>query len=255
MTRRTYSRIWLVLGLAAGLLLAACNSGPAKSGTASAKKTPSAAERKAEYIAGLQARSGEAGRVWGALTAALPDGLWLTEAAYDAGKIRIKGLTASNNLLADYISRLGSSPALANLVLGGSVLKTVRGKEVEEFSITASAGGKAAPPVSSEELEKSLPPGQDTASILRGVQRLALDAGFKMTKFTPGPEALGELTHSVAVAVDVTGDRTALARYLDAWAGLPGLWTIDKLSLRAASPDDARSPVRVSIAARTYFRP
>lgn len=249
MSRRSAS--FLAIGLSAGLLLAGCNSGPSRSGSPAAKGAPSAAERKAAYLDGLMARRGEAERAWNAIAAALPDGVWLTEAAYDGGKVRIKGRTATNNLLADYISRLGESPGIVNLALGGSAMKTVRGREVQEFSFTA----LAAPARENAAAPEELPPGPDTAAILREVQRLALDAGFKMTKFTPGAEVPGEFARNIPVMVEASGDRTAVASYLGGWAGLPGLWIIEKVSLRAASPDDPKSPVRISVLARAYFRP
>lgn len=240
----------LAIGLSAVLLLAACDPGASRSGNP-AKGAPSAAERKAEHLAGLAARRGEAGRVFDAVAAALPAGIWLTEAAYDAGEVRIKGRTATNNLLADYISRLGESPAIADIALGGSVMKNVRGREVQEFSLTALAApapeGLAAP--------EELPTRPDAAAILREVQRLTQDSGFKVTKFTPGAEVAGEFARTVPLTVEASGDRSDVATYLGRWTGLPGLWIIDKASLRAASPDDPRSPVTVSITARAFFRP
>ncbi len=257
MTERNRRAALVSAAFAAGLILAACNSGPSRSGTSPADKAAAAAGRKTEYLAGLAARRGEAGRVWSAITVALPGGVWLTEAACDAGKVRIKGRTASNNLLADYISRLGTSPFVANLALGGSVMKTVRGREIQEFSLTAAAAGPAEPAAASslEDLEKDLPTRPEASAVLREVQRLAVDSGFRMTKFTPGAETAGEFASAIPVAVEVTGERVSLGAYLDAWNGLPGLWIIDKFSLKAVSADDPRSPIVVAITARAYFRP
>ncbi len=250
-----FHRAGLALGLSACFFLLACNSGPGKSGSPSPKGAPSAAERKVEYLTALTDRRGDAGRAWNAVAAALPDGVWLTEAAYDAGKVRIKGRTASNNLLADYISRLGESPGIANLALGGTALKTVRGREVQEFSLTAQAAPGPENAAGPDELERELGVRPDTAAILREVQRLALDSGFKMTKFTPGAEVPGEFAGNISITVEASGDKAAVRDYLGGWAGLPGLWIIDKVSLKAAFPDDPKSPVRISISARAYFRP
>lgn len=256
MSQRVHFAIAAGLGL--GLLLAACDSGPSRSGTSLADKAAAAAERKAEYLAGLEARRGEAGRVWSAITTALPGGVWLTEAAYDSGKVRIKGRTATNNLLADFIARLGASPRLAEVALGGSVMKTVRGRENQEFTLTAAAAGAGEPSATAsslEALEQRLSPRPDAAAVLREVQRLALDSGFRMTKFSPGAEIPGEFASAIPVMVEVTGERASLGAYLDGWDGLSGLWIIDKLSLKAVSADDPRSPVQVAITARAYFRP
>src|SRR5512138_2576290 len=173
--------------LGTGLILAACGSGPSKSGPGSAQNGQTPAEKRTQYFADLLARRGEAGRVWSAITAALPAGVWLTEAAYDLGKVRIKGRTATNNLLADFITRLGASPRLAEVALGGSVMKTVRGREIQEFSLTAAAAGAGEGAAPASGLEER----PDAAAVLREVQRLALESGFRMTKFSPGAEAPG----------------------------------------------------------------
>ncbi|HSQ79130.1 MAG TPA: type 4a pilus biogenesis protein PilO [Candidatus Bathyarchaeia archaeon] len=243
------SRTRLAFGVAAALFFVACNSSPSRSGSPADKGARAAAARKAEFFAGLKARHGEAARVWNAINAALTQGVWLTEADYDVGRIRIKGRTATNNFLADFISRLGESPGLASVALGGSVMKTARGREVMEFSISAQA--IAARENGSGPVE--FPAREDMAAVLREVQRLALGSGLKMTKFAPGVEVAAEFSRNIPVSVEVSGDRTALASYLDGWADLPGYWIVDKVLLRASSPDDPRSPVRVSVAARAYF--
>ena len=102
--------------LGACIALMACPSNPSRSGSSSSGKDEAAvAERKIEHIEGLLARRPVAGRVIEDLMSALPDRVRLTEVSYDSGKVRVKGIAPSNNLLADYIARLGDNPSLADL--------------------------------------------------------------------------------------------------------------------------------------------
>jgi hypothetical protein len=248
--------------LSACLLLAACNSGPSSSASSSSKLDEAGvAARKIGHIEGLLARRPAAGRIIEDLISALPDRVRLTEVSYDSGKVRIKGVASSNNLLADYIARLGDSPSLADLTLGGSVMKTTRGRESWEFTlaaVAADAAGEAASPGSDPaarlaELERMVPARQDSAATLREIQRLALDAGLQMTKFVPGPEVAGEFTAELPVAIEVQGGWNEVSGYLRGLAELPGLWVAAKFSCKAVSAADPRSEVRASITGRTYF--
>ena len=260
MARRTSA--WDCLGIC--LILAACGSGPSSSAPSSSARGEAAAlERRVEHVESLLARRPLAGRVLDDLTSALPDGVWLTEAAYDSGKVRVKGNARSNELLADYIERLGPSPSLENLTLGASVLKTVKGRERVEFSLAAAAReeppgtpGPAGASLASrlEELEKDLPAGQESSALLREVQRLALDSGLRMTRFAPGTATRGEFTTALPVAIDVAGSPGELGRFLRGLAALPGLWVVERFSVRSPSPDDPRSPVGASVSARAYAR-
>lgn len=264
MRKATSGRGFGIICAAVCLTLAACGSGPSSSGRASSARAEAATlERKIAHLEGLLARRSQAAGVLDALTAALPDRVWITEAAYDAGKGRVKGAAPSNDILADYIARLGESPSLANLTLGGSVLKTVKGRERVEFALNAvaweaipdpAASAAAAPAARLEELEKALPSRQDSSATLREIQRLALDSGLQMTKFAPEAEVSGEFTTALPVALELSGSLNELGRFLPGLAGLPGLWVADRFSLKAAQPDDPRSPFRASIAARGYFK-
>jgi len=248
--------------LGACIALMACPSGPSSSGSSSSGKDEAAAvARKIEHIEGLLARRPVAGRIIEDLISALPDRVRLTEASYDSGKVRVKGIAPSNNLLADYVARLGDSPSLADLTLGGSVMKTTRGRESWEFTlaaVAADAAGEAAsagsdPAARLAELERAVPARQDSAATLREIQRLALDSGLQMTKFAPGPEVPGEFTAELPVAIEVQGGWSDIAGYLRGLAELPGLWVAAKFSCKAVSADDPRSEVRASITGRTYF--
>ncbi|MEN6559408.1 MAG: type 4a pilus biogenesis protein PilO [Acidobacteriota bacterium] len=260
MIRKTPSP--LILGFC--LALAACGSGPSSSGPSSSARDEAATlERRVEHIEDLLARRPLAARVFDDLISALPDRVWLTDVVCDAGKVRIKGAAWSNDLLADYISRLGESPSLENLALGASVLKTVNGRERAEFSLAAAvreeppgAPAPAGAPLTSrlEELEKDLPARQDSSAMLREIQLLTLDSGLRMTKFAPGAGVPGEFTTALPVVIDVTGSPSELRRFLRGLAGLPGLWVVERFSVKTVSPDDPRSPVRASVSARAYAK-
>ncbi|HOW86653.1 MAG TPA: type 4a pilus biogenesis protein PilO [Candidatus Aminicenantes bacterium] len=252
------------LAAAACLALAACGSGPSSSGPSpSAGGADAALERRVEHVEGLLARRPQAARILDALVSALPDRVWLTEAVFDSGKVRIKGNARSNEFLADYIERLGESQALENLTLGASVLRTVKGRERVEFSLAAAAReeppGAPAPSGASpasrlEELEKDLQASQDSSALLREIQRLALDSGLRMTKFAPGAAVPGEFTTALPVGIEVSGGFGELGRFLRGLAALPGLWVVERFSARSVSPDDPRSSVRASVSARAFAR-
>lgn len=257
-------RTALFVCLGASLVIAACNSGPSSSGSAAPGEDEAAVlERKADVLSGLLGRRHAAAQALDELMSALPDRVWLTEVVYDAAGIQIKGNAPSNNLLADYLARLGESPSLVDVVLRGSSLKTVRGRERVEFFLQASVRGPGSgptppgddPAVRLEELQKALPPIQDTAQVLRELQTLALESGLQMTRFVPGVEIAGEFTGELAATIEVAGDLAALGRYLRGLAGLSRLWLVERFSLKSLSPDDPRSDVRASVAARAHFLP
>ena len=65
------------------------------------------------------------------------------------------------------------------------------------------------------------------------------------------PEAI--LRTMAPVSIEVAGSRTELGRYLDGMARLPHFWLVKHLSVKAVDTQDARSPIRASIAAQAYF--
>lgn len=262
---RTTIRALLAVGVAAlCAVFAACPSRSSSSGSSqSAKEDQARIELEAEHIEGLLARRAEAANALAALTAVLPDRVWLTEVAYEPGKVRVKGRALSNNLLADYITRLGQSPAFTGLTLGGSVMRNVGGRESQEFGLEIAlfeptAESSASRPDAEaaarlRELEKKLPARGDPAGMLREAQSRALDAGLQMTRFAPGAEIAGEFTTALPVTVEVAGGLRSVEAYLRGLGGSPGLWVVDKLALRAVSPGEARSEFRASISARAHF--
>ena len=250
----------LVLG--ASLALVACNSGPSSSGPASSAADEAAAiERKADHLEGLLGRRPLAARVLDELMTSLPDRVWLTEAVYDANGIQVKGNALTNNLLADYISRLGESPSLADPMLRGSSMRLVKGREHVEFLLQAAVRDPAIAPAPDAGpaaarlagLEKALPARPDPAEMLRKLQMLALEAGLQMTKFVPGVEIQGEFARELPVTIEVAGERDELLLYLQRLAEPPPLWIVEKLTFKAVSGDDPRSQVRASIAAKAHF--
>jgi len=254
-------QIVLIAGLGMGLALAACNSGPSSSGPSPAEKEAAALERKAKHIEGRVARRPLAAEAFDALTAALPDRVWLTEIVYDPKGIQAKGNAPTNTVLADFMSRLAESPPLADVTLRGSSLRTVRGRERVEFLLQAAvrdpgsvfATANVPLAVRLKELEKTLPPRQDPSEMLREIQRLVLDSGLQMTKFVPGVEVAGEFTGELAATIEVAGSVADIGRFFRGLASLPRLWVVEKFSLKSVAADDPRSDVRAPISARAYF--
>jgi hypothetical protein len=236
--------------------LSACKSGPPSSGPDEAALLA----RKAEHIEGLLAQRPQASGALAALITNLPDRAWLTDVAYDSGKVRTKGIAPSNMVLSDYISRLAQSPSLEGVALAGSVVKTLQGYQWVEFSLQAAArvSASGAAPGSSgaarlAELEKSLGARPASAGMLRDFHRLASEAGIQMTGYTPSAEAPGEFTAGLPVAIALSGGGDGVVDFLRGLAALPALWVVEKLSFKSVSADDPRSPVRTSISARAYF--
>ena len=249
--------------LSACLVLLACPSGPSSSGPdrTSDQGQASALEDKLDFLQDLLEQRHAAIRAWDGLMTALPDRVLLTEVVYDPEGVQVKGNAPSNNLLADYISRLEQSPGLTGVMLRSSVQKRDGRGDYQEFALQASAGdagGEA--PVSSgppaarlAELEKLLPPGPESGDALRQLQMLASDAGLQMTGFAPGTRTAGKHYDEWPVSISVTGSREDLGRYLRGMADLDRLWVLNKFSFKAVSSRDARSAVRASIATRTFF--
>jgi type IV pilus assembly protein PilN len=80
------------------------------------------------------------------LSRRLPEWVWLSEVVYDSKGIQIKGRALSNNLIADYISSLESSPQVMNVNLVSSTQRTIQGDQYLEFSLRAALETKPEPP-------------------------------------------------------------------------------------------------------------
>jgi hypothetical protein len=215
-------------------------------------------------------RRGLAADVLREVSSALPDRVWLTEVAFDSGRVRIKGNARSNSLVAEYISRLGERAGLAQVNLISSVQRGARNTGYEEFSVEAAtnetrragSSGQAAASGSEtvaaltarlKELEKVLPLRKDTADALRQFQQAANDSGMRIAKFAPGSEIPGEFYGEWPISIEAAGSRQGLGRLFDRINDLPQLWLMGKFSFKAVTNQDAASPIRAMITAQTYL--
>ncbi len=259
MTRRSL----LAAGLGVCLALAGCQSGPSSSapGRPAEEEQALAVERKIGFLEDALGRRGTAARMMDELVAALPERVWLTEVHYEAGEARVKGRAQSNTLLVDYLSRLESSRVMAGVTLQSSVQTSGRDRESREFTLRAlagnpggrEAGASGSPEDRLAELERLLAGRDETSGFFLQIQRLASDAGLQMTKFAPAGAVSGEPYEEWAAAIEVTGGQAALRRFFGGIGGLPRLWVVEKFSFKTLAADDSRSPIRISIAARTFL--
>jgi type IV pilus assembly protein PilN len=93
-------------------------------------------ERKIGLINQLRAQKDSAVTILDEMSKRLPDWVWLTEVSSQGQQIQIKGNALSNNLIADYIYNLESSPHFANVNLLSSTQKSGGGTQYLEFSLT-----------------------------------------------------------------------------------------------------------------------
>ncbi len=93
-------------------------------------------ERKIGLINQLRALQDSAVTIMDELSRRLPDWVWLTEVSSQGQMIQIKGNALSNNLIADYIYNLESSPHLSNINLISSTQRSGRNAQFLEFSLT-----------------------------------------------------------------------------------------------------------------------
>lgn len=70
----------------------------------------------------------------------VPDFTWLTLLNTDSTRIDIKGIAASNLLVADFMNRLEESPYISNVDLTVLEKKIIQKQEMMEFTLTANAG-------------------------------------------------------------------------------------------------------------------
>ena len=103
-----------------------------------AQQLKSLFERKINLINQLKPQQHIAVRIMDELSKHIPYYVWLSEATYDKQTIHVKGRALSNNLIADYIYSLETSPYFFNVNLLSSTQKTVRDNQYLEFSINTS---------------------------------------------------------------------------------------------------------------------
>ena len=260
-TTKASRAVRLAAGLAL-LTLAGCQSGPSGSDPSPAAGAAAALlERKVEFLEGLAAERRVAARVVADLVSALPGRVRLTEISYGGVEVAAKGVAPTNNLLADYLARLAGSAALSDVMLRSSSQKSARSGDYQEFALQAVVrppDGGAGPDSGETDarlaaLERLVGGRGGPGEILRELQMLALGSGLQMTRFAPGNELAGEFYAEWPVTIEVAGSLDGVGRYLDDLAGLSRLWVVEKLSLKAASPQDARSPLRATVSARAYL--
>jgi type IV pilus assembly protein PilN len=76
-------------------------------------------------------------RLMDELARCVPDHLWLTGTTQDAaGSLSLEGVTYSNLVVSDFMSRLERSPMFANVELGVAEHGTATGKDVVKFRLT-----------------------------------------------------------------------------------------------------------------------
>ncbi len=88
-------------------------------------------------IAKLEKGRTQSVRLMDELARCVPDHLWLTAATQDAGSaLNLEGVTFSNLVVSDFISRLERSPLFANVELGVAERGAVAEREVVKFRVT-----------------------------------------------------------------------------------------------------------------------
>ena len=76
-------------------------------------------------------------RVMDELARCVPDHLWMTLAQQDAGtQLNLEGVTYSNLVVSDFMSRLERSPLFANVELGVAETGQISDRDVVKFRIT-----------------------------------------------------------------------------------------------------------------------
>jgi len=90
-------------------------------------------------IAKLEKGRTQSVRLMDELAKCVPDHLWLTAASQDAGNsLRLEGVTYSNLVVSDFMSRLERSPMFANVELQVAERGNVTDKQVVKFQLTCS---------------------------------------------------------------------------------------------------------------------
>jgi type IV pilus assembly protein PilN len=102
---------------------------------------------KLRVIAQLEARKVGPVRILAELSGAAPDKLWLTEYADSAGQLRLTGLGADEQTVADFLRRLGTLPFFQSVDLDETSQVNQDGAKLKKFVIrgTLDYAGTAAP--------------------------------------------------------------------------------------------------------------
>ncbi|MGD2294687.1 MAG: PilN domain-containing protein [Candidatus Aminicenantes bacterium] len=93
--------------------------------------------RKISLINLLKSQQGVAVTIMDELSKHIPYWVWLTEVTFSRQQVQIRGRAVDNNLIADYIYNLETSPYFQNVNLQSSTRRPGRGKEYLDFALTA----------------------------------------------------------------------------------------------------------------------
>lgn len=93
--------------------------------------------RKIDLINLLKSQQGDAVIILDELSKNIPYWVWLTEVTYSQQQVRLRGRAVDNNLIADYVYNLETSPYFSNVDLQDTTRRQVRGNEYLDFSLTA----------------------------------------------------------------------------------------------------------------------
>ncbi len=111
-------------------------------------------ERKINLINDLKARQGEAVRIMEALSAALPDWVWLTDVRYARRSIQIKGKALTNILISDYMHNLETAGPFDMVSLMGSAQRNQGGTLILEFTLQANVPAPPGTPAAAKPARK-----------------------------------------------------------------------------------------------------
>lgn len=94
-------------------------------------------QRKINLINYLKAQQPIPVRILDELSTHIPEWVWLVESKYEEQTLEIKGRALSNNLIADYIFNLETSPYFTNVNLISSTQRVEKNSQYLEFTLTA----------------------------------------------------------------------------------------------------------------------
>jgi Tfp pilus assembly protein PilN len=93
--------------------------------------------RKIDLINQLKSQQGVAVSILDEISKNIPYWVWLTEVSFNKQQVQIRGRAIDNNLIADYVYNLETSPYFRDVDLASTTRRQVRGNEFLDFSLTA----------------------------------------------------------------------------------------------------------------------
>jgi type IV pilus assembly protein PilN len=124
-------------------------------------------QKKIGLINQLKARQSGAVQILEALSAALPEWVWLTEATLARQNLQIRGRALSNIQISDYMRNLEKSGIFDAVGLLGSAQKNLGGNTFLEFSLSADI---APPPASASASAPGAPPPNRPVVVPKGTE-------------------------------------------------------------------------------------